>query len=118
MQKQPRKGEPLYTKHTHGFLTGFVLSITYGFWAFVKTMQMMFSPKMSPAISNAYGHMDRQSDLTIENKNPEDIENGLQIGYTIDEMVTRAEEFFTRHWPGQKFCSDCLYRCAWKQQCQ
>ena len=91
--KEPRKGEPLYTKLTHGFFTGFVLSITYGFWALGKKMQMMFSPKMSPAISNAYGHMDRQSALTIENKSPDDIENGLQIGYTIDEMVTRAENF-------------------------
>ena len=54
---------------------------------------MLFRPKMSPAISNAYGHMDKQSTLTIENKNPSDIENGLQIGYTIDEMLTRAEGF-------------------------
>jgi uncharacterized protein YbcC (UPF0753/DUF2309 family) len=91
--KEPRKGEPLYTKLTHGFFTGFVLSITYGFWALGKKMQMMFSPKMSPAISNAYGHMDRQSVLTIENKSPDDVENGLQVGYTIDEMVTRAENF-------------------------
>ena len=91
--KEPRKGEPLYTKLTHGFFTGFVLSITYGFWALAKKMQMMFSPKMSPAISNAYGHMDRQSRLTIENKSPGDVENGLQIGYTIDEMTTRAEGF-------------------------
>jgi uncharacterized protein YbcC (UPF0753/DUF2309 family) len=90
---ESRKNEPLYTKLTHGFFTGFVLSITYGFWALGKKMQMMFSPKMSPAISNAYGHMDRQSGLTIENKSPDDIENGLQIGYTIDEMVTRAENF-------------------------
>jgi uncharacterized protein YbcC (UPF0753/DUF2309 family) len=91
--KEPRKGEPLYTKLTHGFFTGFILSITYGFWALGKKMQMMFSPKMSPAISNAYGHMDRQSALTIENKSPDDVENGLQIGYTVDEMVTRAENF-------------------------
>ncbi|HET6721296.1 MAG TPA: DUF2309 domain-containing protein [Chitinophagaceae bacterium] len=91
--KEPRKGEPLYTKLTHGFFTGFVLSITYGFWALGKKMQMMFSPKMSPAISNAYGHMDRQSALTIENKSPDDVENGLQVGYTVDEMVTRAENF-------------------------
>jgi len=91
--KEPRRGEPLYTKLTHGFFTGFVLSITYGFWALGKKMQMMFSPKMSPAISNAYGHMDRQSVLTIENKSTDDIENGLQIGYTIDEMVARAENF-------------------------
>ena len=91
--KEPRKDEPLYTKLTHGFFSGFVLSITYGFWALGKKMQMMFSPKMSPAISNAYGHMDRQSSLTIENKSTDDIENGLQVGYTIDEMVTRAENF-------------------------
>ncbi len=91
--KEARKEEPIYSKLTHGFFTGFVLSITYGFWALAKKMQMMFSPKMSPAISNAYGHMDRQSSLTIENKNPADVENGLQIGYTVDEMITRAEGF-------------------------
>ncbi len=88
-----RKGEPLYSKLTHGFFSGFVLSITYGFWALGKKMQMMFNPKMSPAISNAYGHMDRKSSLTIENKNISDIENGLQIGYTIEEMTVRAEGF-------------------------
>ena len=69
--KAPRKGEPLYTKHTHGLFSGFALSISFGFWAFVKTVLNLFKPKMSPAISNAYGHMDRQSVLTIENKNPE-----------------------------------------------
>ena len=90
---EPRKNEPIYTKLTHGFFTGFVLSITYGFWALAKKMQMMFSPKMSPAISNAYGHMDRQSSLTIENKSINDVENGLQVGYTIDEMAARAEGF-------------------------
>lgn len=91
--KAPGKGEFLYTKHTHGFLTGFALSVTFGFWAFVQTVLNLFKPKMSPAISNAYGHMDRQSVLTIENKDPGDIENGLQIGYTLDEMATRAEGF-------------------------
>jgi len=37
--------------------------------------------------------MDKQSSLTIENKNTEDIENGLQVGYTLDEMATRGEAF-------------------------
>jgi uncharacterized protein YbcC (UPF0753/DUF2309 family) len=89
----PRKGEPLYSKNTHGFFTGFALSITFGFWAFVQTALNLFKPKMSPAISNAYSHMDRHSELTIENKSPGDIENGLQIGYTLDEMSARAEGF-------------------------
>lgn len=88
-----RKDEPIYSKHTHGFLTGFALSITFGFWAFVKTVLNLFKPKMSPAISNAYGHMDMQSVLTIENRSTADVENGLQIGYTLDEMVARAEGF-------------------------
>ncbi|MGZ8524247.1 MAG: YbcC family protein [Chitinophagaceae bacterium] len=91
--KTSRKGELLYTRHTHGFLTGFALSISFGFWAFVQTILTLFKPKMSPAISNAYGHMDTQSVLTIENKSPNDIENGLQVGYTLDEMVARAEGF-------------------------
>jgi uncharacterized protein YbcC (UPF0753/DUF2309 family) len=91
--RTPRKGEPLYTKHTHGFLTGFALSITFGFWAFAKTIWNLFKPRMSPAISNAYGHMDKQSVLTIENKSANDVENGLQIGYTLDEMAARAEGF-------------------------
>jgi uncharacterized protein YbcC (UPF0753/DUF2309 family) len=91
--KMTRKGEALYTKHTHGLFTGFALSIGYGFWAFVKTVLTLFKPKMSPAISNAYGHMDTQSLLTIENKSPDDIENGLQVGYTLDEMAARAEGF-------------------------
>jgi uncharacterized protein len=88
-----RRDEPLYSKHTHGFFTGYALSITFGFWAFIQTILNLFRPKMSPAISNAYGHMDKSSTLTIETKSTDDIENGLQVGYTLDEMVTRAEGF-------------------------
>ncbi|MBL0055218.1 MAG: DUF2309 domain-containing protein [Chitinophagaceae bacterium] len=88
-----RKDELIYTKHTHGILSGFILSILFGFWAFVKKIQLLFSPKMSPAISNAYGHMDKHSVLTIENRDPADEENGLQIGYTLEEMATRGENF-------------------------
>ncbi|MGB5028496.1 MAG: DUF2309 domain-containing protein [Chitinophagaceae bacterium] len=91
--KSLQKEELIYTKYTHGILSGFFLSIGFGLWAFVKKMQMMFRPKMSPAISNAYGHMDKQSSLTIENKHLSDIENGLQVGYTLEEMAARGEGF-------------------------
>ena len=91
--KAQHQKDLFYTKYTHGIVSGFFLSIGFGFWAFVKKLQMLFRPKMSPAISNAYGHMDKQSTLSIENKNPADVENGLQIGYTVDEMITRAEGF-------------------------
>ena len=88
-----REEELIYTKYTHDILAGFFLSIGFGFWAFAKKIQLLFRPKMSPAISNAYGHMDKLSGPTIRNKYPKKTENGLQIGYTLDEMVTRGEGF-------------------------
>jgi uncharacterized protein len=91
--KPAKQEEPIYTKLTHGIVTGFLLSMSFGFWAFIKKVQMLFRPKMSPAISNAYGHMDKQSKLTIENNDPANTENGLQIGYTTEEMATRGESF-------------------------
>jgi uncharacterized protein len=91
--KTVRKEELIYTKYTHGIVSGFFLSIGFGFWAFVKKLQMLFYPTMSPAISDAFGHMDKQSTLTIENKNLLDVENGLQVGYTVEEMVIRGESF-------------------------
>jgi uncharacterized protein YbcC (UPF0753/DUF2309 family) len=45
---------------------------------------------MSPAISNAFAHMNMQGELTIENTDVNAVENGLQIGFTIEEMVTRV----------------------------
>jgi len=91
--KASRKHEAIYTKNTHRILAGFFLSIGFGFWALIKKIQLLFNPTMSPAISNAYGHMDKHSVLSIENKSTDDIENGLQIGYTLDEMVIRGENF-------------------------
>lgn len=91
--KTSHKDEPIYTKLTHGLLSGFLLSISFGFWAFLKKLQLLFRPKMSPAISNAYGHMDKHSRLSIENRRITDIENGLQIGYTVEEMAVRGENF-------------------------
>jgi uncharacterized protein YbcC (UPF0753/DUF2309 family) len=46
---------------------------------------------MTPAISDAFAHNAKKSFLTVENKSLDDIENGLQIGFTIDEMATRVE---------------------------
>ncbi len=90
---EKKKGELLYTRHAHGLVGGFVTSMTFGFLALVKKAELMFRPKMSPAISNAYSHMTKGSILTIENRHTDDVENGLQIGYTIDEMIARAEGF-------------------------
>ncbi len=86
-----RKHVLLYSNKTHTLLPGFAITLTLGFWAAVQTFLTLFRPKMSPAISNAFAHMNDDAELSIENKSPEDRENGLQIGFTVEEMTTRVE---------------------------
>jgi len=52
--------------------------------------------------------MDKFAQLTIENKNPEDKENGLQIGFTVPEMAQRLEGMLMSIGLGERFCTDCL----------
>jgi uncharacterized protein YbcC (UPF0753/DUF2309 family) len=89
--KVERKHELLYTKATHTFFAGFLTTLTLGFWSALRLIQNLFSPAMSPAISNAFAHMDKSSRLVIENENPQHQENGLQVGFTVDEMTVRVE---------------------------
>jgi len=89
--EEKREHELLYTKHSHVFFLGTLISMTLGFWAGLRLMLNIFRPKMSPAISNAFIHMNKKATLTIENKNLADRENDLQIGFTVEEMANRVE---------------------------
>jgi uncharacterized protein len=80
-----------FEKHSHSLFRGWLVTQTLGFWSALKLFLNIFRPSASPATSLSFNHMDKFSQLTIENKNPDDKENDLQIGYTIDEMVTRVE---------------------------
>ena len=86
-----RKHEVLYSEKTYTFFSGFLSTLTLGFWAGIRLLQNLFSPKMSPAISDAFAHMNKHANLTIENKSINDKENNLQIGFTIEEMAARVE---------------------------
>ena len=86
-----RKHEWLYTRQTHTLLPGFALTLGLGIWAGIRTFSNLFRPKMSPAISNAFAHMNEAAQLSIEHKGEVDQENGLQIGFTVEEMTARVE---------------------------
>ena len=45
---------------------------------------------MGPATASSFKHMSKNSKLTIECKDPENKENELQIGFTVEEMATRV----------------------------
>ena len=87
---EKRKHELLYHKETHSLFGGFFFSLLAGWISLVQLILHLFQPRMSPAISNAFSHVGEESLLTIENLNPADKENGLQIGFSIDEMTTRV----------------------------
>lgn len=89
--KDKRKHELLYTKGSHTFFAGSIITLTLGFWSAIKLFLNLFKPSMSPAISNAFAHMNKSSQLTIENKNSEERVNDLQIGFTVEEMAVRVE---------------------------
>ena len=88
--KGHRKHELLYTKKAHSFIEGFIISLSLGAVAAFRMVQNLFNPKMSPAISDAFAHMNIDGQLQIENKGFQ-MENGLNLGFTVAEMAFRVE---------------------------
>ena len=89
--KKTRKKDIHFNDQTHSLLRGWLISQTIGFWSAFKLFFHIFRPTMSPATAHSFNHMDKFSKLTIDNTNPNDIENGLQIGFTVEEMANRVE---------------------------
>ena len=89
--KGKREQDAYFTKHSHSFYGGWLISQTLGFWSALKLFLNIFRPSMSPATASSFKHMDKFSRLTIENKDVNDRENGLQIGFTVEEMAVRVE---------------------------
>jgi hypothetical protein len=84
-----RGHEILHSKRSHTFLQGFLASLSLGVWAAFKLFRDIFSPSMSPAISDAFAHMNLDSELVIESTG--ETENGLQVGFSVTEMADRVE---------------------------
>lgn len=89
--KEKKERDIHFTKHTHTLLSGWLISQTLGFWSALKLALNIFRPSLSPATSSSFKHMDEFSHLTIENKSLDDQEDGLQVGFTIEEMAQRVE---------------------------
>lgn len=87
---ESRKHDLLYSNKTHQLVTGFFSTLVFGFWAALRLVFNLFKPKMSPAISNAFAHMHAEGQLTVVHNAQLGQENGLQIGFTVDEMTTRV----------------------------
>jgi len=85
--------EIMYTKHSHKLVRGLLFSYVLGIPALGKLIANLINPSMSPAIADAFAHMDPTADLTIVHSGKHDRERGLQIGFTVEEMADRVEKF-------------------------
>ncbi|HMS99554.1 MAG TPA: DUF2309 domain-containing protein [Saprospiraceae bacterium] len=85
-----RQKELLYSKKSHS-VESFIVTLSLGFWAAIKLLFNLFKPSSGAAHTNAFAHMNIDGELHIENLHPGDRENGLQVGFTLEEMTTRVE---------------------------
>ncbi|MBL7902426.1 MAG: DUF2309 domain-containing protein [Bacteroidia bacterium] len=90
-RKNKRKRDAHFTKHSHNLFTGWLITQTLGFWSAFKLFLNVFRPSISPASTSSFRHMDKFANLTYQNYNPEFSQDGLQIGFNLEEMTTRVE---------------------------
>ncbi|TWI01403.1 hypothetical protein IQ05_00984 [Flavobacterium tiangeerense] len=80
-----------YHKKSHSLVFGWLISQTLGYTSAFKLFLNIFKPSMSPATSASFKHLNKKSKLVIENTNPEEKIDGLQVGFSIEEMANRVE---------------------------
>jgi len=86
------KKEIMYNKHSHRLVRGFIFSYLLGIPAIGKLIVNLINPTMSPAIADAFSHMDPDAELTIVHNGEKDQKKGLQVGFTVSEMADRVEK--------------------------
>ncbi len=86
-----RKKDPYFNKHAQSFHGGWLISQTLGFWSAFKLFLNIFRPTIGPASTSSFRHMDKSAKLTIEATHPEQLEEELQVGFTVLEMADRVE---------------------------
>lgn len=90
--KRAHEKEIMYSKHSHRLVRGLFFSYLLGIPALGKLIANLINPAMSPAIADASAHMDPNADLTILHTGEKDVEKGLQVGFTVQEMADRVEK--------------------------
>lgn len=80
-----------FSDYTHSLFFGWLITHTIGFWSAIRLFINIFIPRLSPATTLSFRHMDRFSKLSIERHDDYSTEDGLLVGFTVDEMTERVE---------------------------
>ena len=78
-----------FDTRSYGLVFGWILTHTMGFWSALKLALAIFKPSMNTVAVSSGGHMRADSTLIIENTDGQVTEDGLSIGFSVDEMTNR-----------------------------
>jgi uncharacterized protein YbcC (UPF0753/DUF2309 family) len=78
-----------FNQNSHSLIRGWVTAQTIGFWSAINLVKNIFSPSSSALEVSSFKHMDPSGSLTIEHTG--EFEEGLQVGFKIEEMADRIE---------------------------
>jgi uncharacterized protein YbcC (UPF0753/DUF2309 family) len=90
-KKNSDKKDITFSKQSHSFIFGWFIAQTIGFWSALRLFINIFRPSMGPAAASSLKHMDQHARLLIECSDTEQKVDGLQLGFTVDEMAVRVE---------------------------
>jgi uncharacterized protein YbcC (UPF0753/DUF2309 family) len=80
-----------FDTRSYGLVFGWILTHTMGFWSALKLALAIFKPSLNTVAVSSSGHMHPNSTLVIENQGGEKTTDGLQVGFSIDEMTDRLQ---------------------------
>lgn len=80
-----------FTSRSHSLFTGWIISQTLGFWSAVQLVLSIVKPNYTAAAVSSATHSAPDSQLNVEASFPPDYRDGLQVGYTVEEMADRVE---------------------------
>ena len=89
--KKKKKKEHHFNKNSHSLITGWVVTQTLGFWSAIKLFVSVFRPFYNAAAVSSFQHMDPNGRLDVLYKANNQRQDGLQAGFTHEEMATIIE---------------------------
>lgn len=78
-----------FHQRNHSLVRGWLSAQTLGFWSALKLVGNVLRPSSSALEVSSFHHMDPKGSLSIVYQGEE--ENGLQVGFKVEEMVDRIE---------------------------
>ena len=78
-----------FNQNNHSLVRGWLSAQTLGFWSAIKLVGNVLRPSSSALEVSSFHHMDPKGSLSIAYQGEE--ENGLQVGFKIEEMVDRID---------------------------